>query len=376
MSLINNGKYFAMNATSSLQVETPFDASALRWSFAEKRSVLKLRHKDAAIALGISEAQAIEAHLGLGSNLQNSTTGVMRSVRLKADFPALLESLHSAGPLMALTRNQHIVHERTGTYINGSHSGHMGLMLGEDIDLRLFYRQWKYGYLVEEPTDSSPMQSLQFFDHQGDAVHKIFIRAATHLAEFNRIARSFYSTDQTARLLELTVPSQNIVVDERNVNIATFHNDWREMRDTHEFFGVLKRHNLSRHQALRLAEPQFASEISNTATRQLLEMSSVSFTPIMVFVSNKGCIQIHSGPVNAIKVIGPWLNVLDENFNLHIREDQIASTWVVRKPTADGIVTSLEIYDSQQETMAYFFGVRKPGIPESKTWRNVIGKLA
>jgi putative hemin transport protein len=46
----------------------------------------------------------------------------------------------------------------------------------------------------------------------------------------------------------------------------------------------------------------------------------------MVFVGSPGCIQIHSGPVKNIKVMNEWLNVLDPDFNLHVREDLIHSS--------------------------------------------------
>ena len=45
----------------------------------------------------------------------------------------------------------------------------------------------------------------------------------------------------------------------------------------------------------------------------------------MVFVGNHGCVQIHAGPVHRIEVVRPWLNVLDPRFNLHLREDLVAS---------------------------------------------------
>ena len=41
--------------------------------------------------------------------------------------------------------------------------------------------------------------------------------------------------------------------------------------------------------------------------------------PIMCFVGNRGCIQIHSGPITNIKPMGPWINVLDETFHLHLQ---------------------------------------------------------
>ena len=76
-----------------------------------------------------------------------------------------------------------------------------------------------------------------------------------------------------------------------------------------------------------------------------------------------------------VKVVGPWLNVLDAGFNLHLRTDRVASAWVVRKPTADGVVTSLELFDAAGETIAMFFGKRKPGSPEMAEWQATIEAL-
>jgi putative hemin transport protein len=46
-----------------------------------------------------------------------------------------------------------------------------------------------------------------------------------------------------------------------------------------------------------------------------------------------------------------------------------------KKPTVDGVVTSLEAFDRDGELMAMFFGVRKPGQPEKQVWRGTVAKL-
>jgi putative hemin transport protein len=69
------------------------------------------------------------------------------------------------------------------------------------------------------------------------------------------------------------------------------------------------------------------------------------------------------------------VNVLDPGFNLHLREDHIASAWVVKKPTVDGLVTSLELFDAQGDTIAMFFGERKPGKRELCEWRALIENI-
>lgn len=48
---------------------------------------------------------------------------------------------------------------------------------------------------------------------------------------------------------------------------------------------------------------------------------------------------------------------------------------MVRKPTVDGLVTSLELFDQHGEVIAMFFGERKPGKPELAAWRALVEDL-
>lgn len=98
--------------------------------------------------------------------------------------------------------------------------------------------------------------------------------------------------------------------------------------------------------------------------------------PIMCFVGNHGIIQIHSGPLANIQTMGPWLNVMDPTFHLHLRKDHLAEIWAVRKPTADGHVTSLEALDAKGEMVIQFFGKRKEGFAERPEWRTIMENLA
>lgn len=89
---------------------------------------------------------------------------------------------------------------------------------------------------------------------------------------------------------------------------------------------------------------------------------------IMIFVGNPGMIQIHTGKIQKLEPMGPWFNVLDPEFNLHLRTDLIESIWIVDKPTKDGLVTSIEVFDHEENLILQMFGKRKPGIPQSDLW--------
>ena len=99
-------------------------------------------------------------------------------------------------------------------------------------------------------------------------------------------------------------------------------------------------------------------------------------TSIMVFVGNPGVIQVHSGPVRRVEVTGPWLNVLDPDFTLHLREDHIAQAWLVKQPTSDGLLHSLELFDAHGDTIATFRGEGKPGQAERCDWRKLLASLS
>ena len=92
----------------------------------------------------------------------------------------------------------------------------------------------------------------------------------------------------------------------------------------------------------------------------------------MCFVGNRGCIQIHTGPVKTIKAMGPWINVLDPGFDLHLREDLVAEAFAVTKPTRLGLLTSVELYDAAGGLILQFFGVREPAAKEDDRWRELV----
>jgi putative hemin transport protein len=354
------------------------DAAALRQGYREARASGAARHRDIAAALGVSEAELIAAHTGQPSPVPGRVG--LSATRLQPHWSTVVAALPTLGEVMALTRNAGCVHEKNGRYEKVSGEGPVGLVLGRDIDLRVFYQAWAHGFAVHEVAGegTAPARSLQFFDAHGTAVHKVFARSGTDLEAWDALVHCF--TDRTPRTGFSVAPPPVRKADrpDAEVDVDALRADWAALRDTHEFFGLLKRHRVGRVQALRLADPRFVQPVeagADGAARELLRAAADAGTSIMVFVGNPGMIQIHTGPVQRVQVMGPWLNVLDPGFNLHLREDHIESAWLVRKPTTDGVVTSLELFDADGETLAMVFGERKPGKPELPAWRALTDRL-
>ena len=321
-----------------------------------------LRARDAADALGVSEAELIASLIGAGAT------------KLKSPGAGIIMDLPALGPVMALTRNDHVVHEKIGPYLNVSVEAAHGLVLGDKIDLRIFPSQWQHAFALVEDTKDGPRRSLQIFDGAGTAVHKIYQKPATDIAAFDRLIAAWTSDDQDPAIkIEPQVKRSEPVNGE--VDVAALRESWLAMQDTHEFFGRLRKLKLDRLQAFKHAGDDLARRVAGESLAKVLENARDREVPIMVFVGNPGCIQIHSGPVVNLKRMGPWFNVLDPEFNLHLREDAIDSAWIVHKPTRDGDVTSLELFDKDGFNFAQMFGARKPGKPELKEWQEILAQV-
>ena len=341
----------------------------IRDQFSTLRRESKARHRDIANTLKVSEGELIAAHAGM---VDDDSPSMLQATRLRPEWSVIIESLEPLGEVMALTRNTSCVHEKIGVYRKASHHGQMGLVLGGEIDLRVFYSQWAHGFAVSEQTEQGAQRSLQFFDAAGTAIHKVFLKPRSEVAAYVGLVVRFSAGDQAPGIAVRPVEPRPAERADDDIDVAGFHSAWDSLRDTHEFFGLLKKFSVSRLQALRLAEAKYVQRVDVDDCQSVLQAAAAEGVAIMVFVGNPGMIQIHSGVVKKIAVMGPWVNVLDPGFNLHLREDHIDSAWVVKKPTVDGLVTSLELFDAQGETIAMFFGERKPGKPELCEWRTLI----
>jgi putative hemin transport protein len=277
---------------------------------------------------------------------------------------------------MALTRNRWCVHERRGAWSEPELTPHVGTVVGPDIDLRIFPRHWAHVVATVVDNARGPLPSIQVFDARGEAVHKVFCTPATDRAAWGDLVEAL--RDPAPGPLRVEAPTP-VVSDREDADIDAdgLRGAWAELRDTHDFFPMLRTFAVGRRQALRLAGRPWARPVDRVAAvENALRGAAATGQAIMVFVGNPGCIQIHTGPVRTVAWRGPWLNVLDPDFDLHLDTDGIADAWVVEKPTVDGPVRSLELYAAGGELIAQLFGARKPGKPEDPAWSALVAGLA
>lgn len=330
-----------------------------------KATTPHLRIRNAANQLGVSEAELLATQIG------------ETVIRLQPEFAAVLSEIETLGKVMALTRNEECVHERKGVYLNPDFSSPFaGLFVGEDIDLRIFLSAWDKAYAVSETSEHGTLKSLQFFGKDGLAIHKIYLTSDSNEEAFDALVEKYKSENQETTESTTEVPAVANEKPDAEIDVEGFQKAWIELKDTHEFFGMLKKFGVTRTQALRLApNDYFAKKVEKEVIVTLLEAAAKQKLPIMVFVGNRGNIQIHTGTVRKTMWHGTWFNVMDPDFNLHLDMSKIAQTYIVRKPTDDGVVTAVEVFNEKGDIIVQFFGKRKPGIAELEGWREIVAGL-
>ncbi|MDI1259862.1 ChuX/HutX family heme-like substrate-binding protein [Aquabacterium sp.] len=345
----------------------------LREQFAALRAQ-GLRARDAARQLDLSEGDVMAAHAASQMHPDVAEHSLYTTMPLDSDWVNLLQGLENCGPVMALTRNESVVHEKVGVYRNVTATGLMGLALGPEIDLRLFLSKWHAGFHVIEHTAKGEQHSLQFFDAHGRAVHKVHARPRTDLNALEALVQR-HARPEARPVFMPGSPMRATIRPDEAIDALGLGDAWAAMTDTHQLFSLLRQFEVDRAQSFRLMEGIHTRRIPLLSVQWLLEAAASSGLPIMVFAGNEGCLQIHTGAVHRIELMGPWLNVLDDGFNLHLRHDHIAESWLVTKPTEDGPVTSVELFDEQGQLIAMFFGERKPGKAELPAWRALAHRL-
>lgn len=334
-------------------------AQAIRDFHADNKN---MRERDVATKLNISEAQLIAAYVGQGAT------------QVVSHPDQIIHAASTLGEVMALTRNASCVSEKIGVYDNYHTGVHAAMVLTEDIDLRMFPSHWCHAFMVEKETDTGLRRSLQVFDAAGDAVHKVFMRDDAHIPEWDVAKAHITLPDQSQTIgVEPRKPTEAPKADETKVDIL--RKEWSRMTDTHQFMRLTSKLKMNRLGAYRIAGAPFVRPLAPAAVDQMLHAVQASGIEIMFFVGNKGCIQIHTGPINTLKSMGPWQNVLDPNFNLHLRLDHVAEVWAVEKPTQRGPAVSVEAFDADGMVIFQVFGLGKEGRNSRPAWQAIVNDL-
>lgn len=329
-------------------------------AFEAARNASPMMHAiDIAQRLSISEGELQAARLGHG------VTG------LGLAPSELAAQLCRLGKVKALTRSHAAVLEQQGQYPPLSSAG---LLLDPGgLDLRLHLHRWHWSCLIRDELpmadgQSRTRHSLQIFDCHGRALHKLFSLEPTLPTTWQQL--TVRGSDRPPLFTGLApAPSRPLP------QAPGLGDDWARMRDVHQFFALLRRHGLQRHEANALMEGRFSRRLAPSSLARVLDSAADSALPLMLFVASPGCVQIRSGTIPTPRRLRGWLNLFGDDFTLHLNDSLIDRVWQVRKPNRDGGVTSLEAFSSDGELLLQVYAERGEGNAEREAWRQLLATL-
>jgi putative hemin transport protein len=283
---------------------------------------------EAAGRLDVVEAELIAALCGDGA------------LRLDGPFDDLVNALPKLGRVRAVTRNAHAMIETRGTYPTPE-VGSAGV--AGEVGARFLLDHWRHGYVLDEATSLDGGMVLFFYDARGEAVHEVHADPETDRQALARLVDLFAAFHQSAGE-EIVVASPHVL---------------RARPDVGAWF--------------RNAED--ARPVGPAALATALDAARSEVVPVSVAVRSPGTVQRFSGllhdvaaGVDTVELAAPWVRV-------RIAIASLAEAWLVRTPSLDGPVTSLEVFDARANVVLSVSAARWPGKPEPAPWNELLGRL-
>lgn len=309
--------------------------------------------------LGVREAELAAAICGEGA------------VRINPHPDAVIGAAAQLGNVIALTRNDVCMQQNDGFYDEYYTGDRSAMVLGPDIDLRIFPGHWRHAFMIER----DGQKTLQVYDAAGDPVHGIALQESSDHEAWERLKRELALENQTQKIdLEPRAPKEAA----RSVpeKVSVLRSEWQRMTDTHQFLAVVRMLRMNRLGAYRIVGEPFARSLPPDAFGSALSEVQRQGIDVMVFTGNQGCLQIHTGRVETLSVSPQACTVSDRRFGLHLRATAIAEVWAVQKPTKRGNAVSLEAFDAEGGLIAQILGVGKSGRDSRAAWEAIVTDLS
>lgn len=287
-----------------------FNSLKQKWNeFKSDPNNKKIRIRNAAQNLGVSEAELLSTDIGEGVKYL-----------FIDDINLFLEEILSIDKIMVLIRSDFVVHEKIIETQYISLRENMLINKFENKYPLLVYdkNQLMYSFFENKKHRKTNLRSFQFFDQFGNSIFKIYLKGKDE-DKFDRIAIK-YEADYNYELQNLNISEDEVLNDFNSINMH-FKSD----------------------------EILFSSKISslkNNILRLLLTDISEQKYPIQIHAVGNKIVQYHRDVINNIIDYGPWINVIDKEFNIHVLENKIVKNNLIEYLVDSKKYYSIEFYDS------------------------------
>ena len=105
-----------------------------------------------------------------------------------------------------------------------------------------------------------------------------------------------------------------------------------------------------------------------------LQAAANDALPMVVYTDETRTIPVYAGIVKRMDLTPSSVSIINLCSEFHLQKDTISNIQLVQKPTAYGLVTSIALWDAQENVIALFLSSRKPDKYTSCKWRVLIEK--
>lgn len=252
----------------------------------------KVRIRDAAYQMKVSEAELLSTEI-------NETVSFL----LIEDMTAFIKDVLKVDKIMLLIRSDYVVHEKTIKTKNIRLEDNQIIDLDKNDCSILDFNidAFEYVFFQKKMHSNRELKSFQFFDKAGMAILKIYLKGKD-LGFFDEIDLKYKKTYNYEMQSDLDINNSNLLDSKIKINLPY---DTSNSKTT-------------------------CRDISVKSLRLILENASDMKTPIQIHALGLGTIQYHRNTVRNIVDYGPWVNVIDQKFNLHVLENGLTRASLIQ----------------------------------------------
>ncbi|MBI1182072.1 MAG: hypothetical protein GC201_16125 [Alphaproteobacteria bacterium] len=294
-----------------------------------------------------------------------------KTLYLQPAWEDIVKALEKAGTFTVRTASGGIAIEQSGAieevFLRGE--GQFASVVQDNMDLRFLLKRLKRGAVHPAHT------TVDLYNEAGALATSIHGADDDAKATIESLAQRF-GTDKAEPDVGGVHPGARATLQDKEVDVAALRDDWAAMSNVHHFEALLGKHRIGRLQAFRLVGEKYAAELAPEAFQDLLGKLDKTGEQVMVFVANRGFVQIFSGPAKAPKRVGHGWEIVHERSKVFVPDSALEHLWLVHKPTAAGIISSLEILsEGEDQALASIFGKHPHGDPQPQSWLKLLNTL-
>ena len=285
----------------------------------------------------------------------------------------LLRGLQELGPLTLQSESNGSVIEAQGIAVAGSWSGRRGALRIGASRLRLQLDRWFYGYAIKGEDDAA---SVQFFAADGQRILTINRTPEAMRERWTQLVRRFTSADQNP-WVELVPTPEPSTADrpDSGVDLKALRAAWDDPQQRHDCGDLSRQFGVARLQAFRLAGESRARVVPTSTFKTALRCAASAHVPVALTVESIGLAHTYTGIVRRVEHVESLLTVVEPGMRLYISEPRVAAAWLVRRPTAQGTLSSLQYFDPIAQPILTVAGNTTPGEPGLDRWERLVASL-